>query len=84
MILYKIYNGEDPFENCQLDPEKSNVIQQKFKLGERPYTQLRQYLLPNVELSPVYKITNFKKIHEPKIDDCHEDGVWSPLRGISY
>ena len=66
-----------------MSAEKSNVIQQKYKLGERPYTDLRQFLLPYVEISPAYKTKEFREQHEPEIKDCHMDGVWAPLRGIS-
>ena len=67
-----------------MSEEKSNVIQQKFKLGERPYTDLRQFLLPYVEISPAYKTKKFRMQYEPEIKPCHMDGVWAPLRGISY
>ena len=67
-----------------MSAEKSNVIQQKFKLGERPYTDLRQFLLPYVEISPAYKTKKFRMQYEPEIKKCHMDGVWAPLRGISY
>ena len=83
-FLYKIYNGIDPYEHHQMSAEKSNVIQQKFKLGERPYTDLRQFLLPYVEISPAYKTKKFRMQYEPEIKKCHMDGVWAPLRGISY
>ena len=67
-----------------MSAEKSNVIQQKFKLGERPYTDLRQFLLPYVEITPAYKTKQFRMQYEPEIKPCHMDGVWAPLRGISY
>ena len=67
-----------------MNAEKSNVIQQKFKLGVRPYTDLRQFLLPYVEIAPAYKTKIFREQHEPEIKPCHMDGVWAPLRGISY
>ena len=67
-----------------MSAEKSNVIQQKFKLGERPYTDLRQFLLPYVDIAPAYKTKIFREQYEPEVNPCHMDGVWAPLRGISY
>ena len=62
--------------------EKSNVVQQKFKFGKRPYTELRQFLLPYVELASADKTRAFRKPFEPVLDDCHDDGKWAPLRDV--
>ena len=65
-----------------MDVEKSNVIQKKFKFGRRPYTELRGFLLPYIELASAKKTREFRKKYEPALDDCHGNGVWAPLRDV--
>ena len=62
--------------------EKSNYIQQKFKLGTRPYTDLRQFLLPHVELSSAKQIRSFRKKNQPTPEICHDNGLWVPLNDL--
>ena len=81
-MLSKIYNGKDPYENTRVDVERSNAIQQKLKLGKRPYTNLRQMLLNHTELASADSTRKFRKPHEPKLDDCHSNGKWAPLKDV--
>ena len=62
--------------------EKSNAIQQKLKLGDRPYTTLRQMILPHAHMPCADKTRDFRKPHQPTLDKCHGDGVWAPLRDV--
>ena len=77
-----IFNGKNPYEHFKLDVEKSNFIQERFDFGKRPYTQIRQFLLPYVELASADRTRAFRKIHQPKLDKCHDDGVWAPLKDL--
>ena len=81
-MLKKIYYGKDPYENTKVDVERSNAIQQKLKLGKRPYTDLRQLLLNHTELASADRTRKFRKPYEPAVDDCHNDGIWAPLRDV--
>ena len=81
-MLHKIFKGKDPYENTKVDVERSNAIQQKLKLGKRPYTNLRQMLLNHTELASADRTREFRKPYEPALDDCHSDGIWAPLRDV--
>ena len=81
-MLDQIYKGNDPYENENVDIEKSNAIQVKLKLGDRPYTTLKQMLAPHCHLPCAEYTREFRRPFEPALENCHSDGIWAPLRDV--
>ena len=39
-------------------------------------------LLNHTELASADRTRKFRKPYEPKLDDCHDNGKWAPLRDV--